>query len=227
MRIINTFLPLVTLAVHVAGLPISGDGGSLSKRSGLGPTKVVERRGPHAIASRSAPDPSPGGYGPKSSSGGQSGTSDPAHPGHGPSTDNLERRAPAPNPRGGSGGASVGGGHNEGGSVSDSYNPAKESRRHRRRSLERRAPAPNPLGGAVGGGTSTQSRQGDERHQNGYAHGKGNHYTENLKRRSETDDNICRTDPDSQDCKEVHQEDVAKRHYRRRIDSWSDIENLD
>ncbi|KAJ3729894.1 hypothetical protein C8R42DRAFT_178035 [Lentinula raphanica] len=223
MRIINTFLPLVTLAVHVAGLPISGDGGSLSKRSGLGPTKVVERRGPHAIASRSAPDPSPGGYGPKPSIDEQSGTSDPAHPGHGPSTDNLERRAPAPNPRGGLGGGSVGGGHNEGGS--DPYNLAKEGRRHRRRSLERRAPAPNPIGvgGAVGGGTSTQGIQGDERHRDGYAHGKGRHY----KRSSETDDNICQTDPGSQDCKEVRQEDVAKRHYRRRIDSWSDIENLD
>ncbi|KAJ3828889.1 hypothetical protein F5880DRAFT_1608068 [Lentinula raphanica] len=227
MRIINTFLPLVTLAVHVAGLPISGDGGSLSKRSGLGPTKVVERRGPHAIASRSAPDPSPGGYGPKSSSGGQSGTSDPAHPGHGPSTDNLERRAPVPNPRGGSGGASVGGGHNEGGS--GSYNLAKEGRRHRRRSLERRAPAPNPRGAAGGGSRAAQGTQGDRRHQNGYAggYGKGNHYTENLKRSSETDDIICQTDPGSQDCNEVRQEDVAKRHYRRRIDSWSDIENLD
>ncbi|KAJ3729896.1 hypothetical protein C8R42DRAFT_178064 [Lentinula raphanica] len=80
MRIINTVLPLVVLAVHVAGLRIPGDGGSYSKRSDLGSAKAVERRGPHAIASRSGPpDPAPGSFV--------------------PSTDKVERRSPTPNPK--------------------------------------------------------------------------------------------------------------------------------
>ncbi|KAJ3776420.1 hypothetical protein FB446DRAFT_721345, partial [Lentinula raphanica] len=84
MRIINTVLPLVVLAVHVAGLPIPSDGGSYSKRSDLGSAKAVERRGPHTIASRSGPpDPTPGSFV--------------------PSTDKVERRSPTPNPKGGAG----------------------------------------------------------------------------------------------------------------------------
>ncbi|KAJ3976728.1 hypothetical protein EV361DRAFT_945002 [Lentinula raphanica] len=91
MRIINTVLPLVVLAVHVAGLPIPSDGGSYSKRSDLGSAKAVERRGPHTIASRSGPpDPTPGSFV--------------------PSTDKVERRSPTPNPKGGDGDGDGGGG---------------------------------------------------------------------------------------------------------------------
>ncbi|KAJ3828888.1 hypothetical protein F5880DRAFT_1527053 [Lentinula raphanica] len=91
MRIINTVLPLVTLAVHVAGLHIPGDGGSYSKRSDLGSAKAVERRGPHTIASRSGPpETTPSSFA--------------------PSTDKVERRSPTPNPKGGDGDGDGGGG---------------------------------------------------------------------------------------------------------------------
>ncbi|KAJ3723125.1 hypothetical protein C8R42DRAFT_27144 [Lentinula raphanica] len=226
MRIINTFLPLVTLAVHVAGLYIPGDRGSLYKRSDLGSARAIERRGPFTIDSRSGDsDPTPAGFGPSIGDGDSdsyhSGESDPVHHGFGPSTANTaERRSGTSDPTPDGFGPSTG--------DEDSYNSGDSDPRPSGfgpSKVERRAqsdPHPEGHGGSPGG---SNQHPGSDPAPSGRGPHSGNSVVAPRDSGLSLDNAICHTNPNSPGC--LRKRDIAKHRYRRRIDSWSELENLD